>query len=347
MSLERTVFGATFQNPVLLAAGTCGFGRELHEVLDLERLGGLVTKSVTLEPRWGNPAPRVTEFDGGMLNSVGLTNPGAEVVRDRELPWLEENLSRARVFVSVAGHTPGEYLRIVEMLDDGPGFLGYEINLSCPNDTRVAGDPFALDPDAVREVLSLLRRRTDRPILAKLAPHDPALSRTARVAEEAGADGLTLVNTLPGLSLDPETGSPRLGAGAGGVSGPALRPVGVRAVAEAASATSLPVLGVGGILSESHALEYLRAGATLVQVGTASFADPRTAVRIVRALERRSRVKNGIPPAPRSGSGSPGSKNSGEADRRPGDAGSVGTGAGAASDEEHSPISTVAGTGGE
>ncbi|MFW6199228.1 MAG: dihydroorotate dehydrogenase [Gemmatimonadota bacterium] len=293
--LTRNVFGTNFRNPVLLAAGTCGFGREVHEVVDLERLGGLVTKSVTLEPRWGNPPPRVTEFGAGMLNSVGLTNPGAEAVRDRELPWLRDHLRRTRILVSVAGHTPGEYVRIVELLDDSEGFLGYEINLSCPNDTRLEDVPFALDPDAVRDVLGRVRERTQRPVVAKLAPNDPRLPDTVRVAEDAGVDGITLVNTLPGLALDPETGRPRLGAGPGGVSGPALRPVGVRAVAEAVAVTSLPVLGVGGVASAADALEYLRAGATLVQVGTASFADPRVGLRIAEELEKRARRMGGLP----------------------------------------------------
>lgn len=332
MSLERSVFGVTFQNPVLLAAGTCGFGRELHEVVDLERLGGLVTKSVTLEPRRGNPAPRVTEFDAGMLNSVGLTNPGAEAVRDRELPWIRDHLHRARVFVSVAGHSPTEYVRIVETVEPAEGFLGYEINLSCPNDTRMEGLPFALDPDAVREVLSRIRERTERPILAKLAPNDPRLKATVRAAEEAGADGLTLVNTLPGLSLDPTTGAPRLGAGGGGVSGPAIRPVGVRAVAEAVTATDLPVVGVGGVMSVDDALEYLRVGATLVQVGTASFADPRIAVRIAEALARVAHRDGGLPPAgkPRGGSPRVAASEPADSDGR----------------DEDSRVSAIAGTGG-
>lgn len=330
MSLERRVFGTAFQNPVLLAAGTCGFGRELHEVVDLERLGGLVTKSVTLEPRRGNPAPRVTEFDAGMLNSVGLTNPGAEAVRDRELPWIRDHLHRARVFVSVAGHTPAEYARIVEIVEPAGGFLGYEINLSCPNDTRVEGLPFALDPDAVGEVLSGVRQGTDRPILAKLAPNDPRVKETVRVVEESGADGITLVNTLPGLSLDGKTGVPRLGAGGGGISGPAIRPVGVRAVAEAVSATELPVVGVGGVMSADHAMEYLRAGATLVQVGTASFADPRVGVRIAESLARTARREGGLPPVGRTDA------------RISGRTASALSNAGA--ENEELPVSTAAGT---
>lgn len=289
MRLEQSLFGTTFQNPVMLAAGTCGFGREVRGVVDLEALGGLVTKSVTLEPRRGDPAPRVAEFGAGMLNSVGLANPGVRAVRERALPWLRDHVRRARVWVSVAGHTVEEYVRVVEELGDEEGFLGFEINLSCPNDTRRAGRPFALDPEALRSVLSGVRARTDRPVLAKLAPNDPALGRTVRAAEEAGADGFTLVNTVPGLALGPETGRPSLGGGEGGVSGPALRPLGVRAVRRAREETDLPLIGVGGILRADHALQYLRAGACLLQVGTASFADPRAAERLVDDLGRRGR----------------------------------------------------------
>lgn len=286
MSLSRDLFGTTFQNPVLLAAGTCGFGEELREVLDLEALGGLVTKSVTLERRAGNPAMRVWELDEGMINSVGLANPGADAVREEKLPWIRENLRRAHVFVSVAGHTPDEYVAVVERLDDAEGFLGWELNLSCPNDTRLAGLPFALDPPALREVVGRVRERTRRPLLVKLAPNDPEPGATAEGAEAAGADGLTLVNTMPGLALDSGTGRPVLGAGPGGVSGPALRAVGVRAVAEARRHTSLPLVGVGGIASAADAVQYLRAGASLVQVGTATFADPRAALRVIEGLRR-------------------------------------------------------------
>jgi dihydroorotate dehydrogenase (NAD+) catalytic subunit len=282
--LTLELFGAEFQNPILLAAGTCGFGRELADVLDLDRLGGFVTKSVTLEPRRGNPAPRVAEFAGGMLNSVGLANPGLEATRRHELPWIAANIRRAQVFVSVAGHTVDEYFRLVEGLDGSGGFLGFELNLSCPNDARRDGPPFALDLDAVADIVSGCRRRTDRPLLAKLAPNDLDLARTVRIATEAGADGLTLVNTIPGLLLLPDTGRPGLGAGSGGVSGPALLPVGLRAVEIAGRHTELPLLGVGGVLSASDAVAYARAGAALVQIGTASFADPRAALRVAEGL---------------------------------------------------------------
>jgi len=284
-SMAQSLLGTTFQNPVLLAAGTCGFGEEIAEVVDLDGLGGLITKSVTLEPRAGNPAPRVAEFRAGMVNSVGLANPGAAEVRRRKLPWLRERLRRARVLVSVAGHTPEEFFRVVEILDDADGFQAYEINLSCPNDTRRGGLAFALDPDAAARVMEGVRGRTQRPLVAKLAPNTPDFGPVIRALEAAGADGFTLVNTLPGLVLDPETGEPALGAGAGGMSGPAIRAVGVHAVWSAAAHTRLPLLGVGGIAEGEDAVQYLMAGASLVQMGSASFWDPRSSGRVVKWLE--------------------------------------------------------------
>ncbi len=285
MKLDLELFGARFQNPVLLAAGTCGFGQEIAEVVDLERLGGFVTKSVTVEPRNGNKAPRVTEFPGGMLNSVGLANPGLIAARRDKLPWIAANIRHARVLVSLAGHTVEDYFQLVQGLDGSDGFLGFELNLSCPNDAKRGGPPFALDPTAVVEIVSGCRKRTQRPLLAKLAPNDPALGTTVRIATDAGVDGLTLVNTIPGLLLDPGTGAPGLGAGPGGMSGPALLPVGLRAVREAREHTKLPLVGVGGVLAAQEAVAYARAGAQLVQSGTASFADPRAGERIVRGLE--------------------------------------------------------------
>jgi dihydroorotate dehydrogenase (NAD+) catalytic subunit len=284
MNLEQTVFGARFRNPVLLAAGTCGFGEELDEVLDLSVLGGLVTKSVTLEPREGNPAPRVAEVGDAMINSIGLANPGLERVVAENLPWIRENLPRIQVFLSVAGHRPAEYFRIVEETDRVGGFLGFEINLSCPNDTRLGGLPFALDPDALDLVVRGVKERTERPVLVKLAPNAPDIGDTAARAEAAGADGLTLINTMPGLVLDPESRRPVIGAGHGGLSGPAMRAVGVHAVAEARARTSIPLAGVGGIATPEDAVQYLLAGASLVQIGTSSFADPRAAEHVVRGL---------------------------------------------------------------
>ena len=286
MRLSQTLFGAAFHNPVLLASGTCGFGEELRDALDLEALGGIVTKSVTLEPRAGNPAPRLVEAGNAMLNSVGLANPGLEHVCSEKLPWMREHLSGIQVFVSVAGHIPDEYWRIVEGLESVGGFLGYELNLSCPNDTRLGGLPFALDPEALRGVVEGARSLTDRPLLVKLAPNVPDIGPVAEAAEGAGADGVTLVNTMPGLVIDITSRSAALGAGSGGLSGPALRAVGVHAVHRARGCTSIPLLGVGGITVAGDAIQYLLAGASLVQVGTATFADPRTAQTVAKGVAR-------------------------------------------------------------
>lgn len=290
MQLEQQVFGVTFQNPVLLAAGTCGFGEELAEVVDLEALGGLVTKSVTLAPRSGNPAPRVAEFGAGMVNSIGLANPGIVRVRAEKLPWIRDRLQRAKVFVSLAGHSPREYVELVEALEDESGFLGYELNLSCPNDSELGRLPFALDPVALEAVVRDVRARTRRTLIVKLAPNTPDIGATAEAAEAAGADGITLVNTLPGLVLDPRTRRPALGAGPGGVSGPALRAVGVHAVWQARQRTTVPLIGVGGITSSDDAVQYLLAGASLVQLGTMSFADPRAALRVINGLKKYGRA---------------------------------------------------------
>lgn len=293
--LSQTLFGATFQNPVLLAAGTCGFGEELEDALDLDALGGIVTKSVTLEPRVGNPAPRVVEAGNAMLNSVGLANPGLERVCSEKLPWMTEHLSGIQVFVSVAGHIPDEYWRIIEGLESVGGFLGYELNLSCPNDTRLGGIPFALDPEALCGVVEGARKLTDRPLLVKLAPNVPDIGPVAEAAEDAGADGLTLVNTMPGLVIDVASRSAALGAGSGGLSGPALRAVAVHAVHRARTCTSTTLLGVGGITTAEDAIQYLLAGASLIQIGTATFADPRVAQTVVTGIAQyveKTRVEN-------------------------------------------------------
>jgi dihydroorotate dehydrogenase (NAD+) catalytic subunit len=294
VDLSVDLFGVRFRNPVLLASGTCGFGEEVHRVTDLDALGGIVTKSVTLEPRAGNPAPRVAEFQAGMLNSIGLANPGAEKVLGEKLPWVRDHLDGLRVFVSVAGHSPESYWKVVEILDRGPGFLGFELNLSCPNDRSLEALPFALDPEMSHRVVAGVRERTKRPVLAKLAPNTPDWRPIVQAVESAGADGITLVNTLPGILLDPGSGRPTLGAGHGGVSGPALRPIGMQAVRSVARITRLPLVGVGGIARGEDAAAYLSLGASLVQVGTASFWDPRTAPRVVDELQSL-REREGIP----------------------------------------------------
>jgi dihydroorotate dehydrogenase (NAD+) catalytic subunit len=275
----------TFQNPVLLASGTAGFGLELEGVIDLDALGGIVTKAVSLEPRAGNPPPRVTEFPGGMMNSVGLANPGLARVRSQELPALVARLSRARVLVNVVGFREEEYAAVVEGLEEIRGLAAYELNLSCPN-TSKGGVEFGADPEAVSRVVGQVRRATRRPVFVKLSPVLPDIAGIAVVARDAGADGITVVNTVPGLLY--RDGRPTLGNGNGGVSGPALLPIGVLAAARVMERTGgMPVIGVGGIRSAADARQYLRVGACLVAIGTAAMTDPRVPERVVRGLASR------------------------------------------------------------
>ncbi len=288
MKLEQRIFGAVFQNPVLLASGTCGYGRELHRLVRLDALGGMVAKAVTPEPRQGNPAPRVAEFAAGMLNSVGLANVGLERFRDEVLPWFRENLRRAQVLVNVAGRTVDDYVHVLRTLDPIEGFLGFELNVSCPN-VKEGGAMFSTREDLLAEVVRAARAATARPLIVKLSPNVPDIGRMAEVAAKAGADGLSLVNTMPGLLFDIETRRPVLGAGPGGMSGPALLPIGVHAVWQARRRVDIPKLGIGGIRSAADAVQYLLAGASLVQIGTATFADPRTAERVLSGLIRFGR----------------------------------------------------------
>lgn len=282
-SLARDVFGHRFQNPVLLAAGTAGFGRELAGVMALDRLGGLITKAVSLAPRAGNAAPRVAEFPGGMLNSVGLANPGLQEVRDDALPWLAASLTRARFLVNVVGFREAEYAEVVAGLEGCAGIAGYELNLSCPN-TSAGGVEFGADAGAVGRVVARCRAVTRRALIAKLSPALPDPAAIAEAAVAAGADGISAVNTLPGF-LSPGL-RPRLGHGNGGVSGPALLPIGllvVRKIRERLPA--VPIIGTGGVRGADDVRQYLAAGAALVAIGTAHLADPRLPERIVRELE--------------------------------------------------------------
>lgn len=281
-ALARDVFGVRFQNPVLLASGTAGFGREVAGVIDIDALGGIVTKAVSLEPREGNPAPRVAEAWGGMINSVGLANPGVEAVRREALPWLRTHLARARVLVNVVGWTCDDFVAVVTALAREEGITAFELNVSCPNVER-GGMEFGADEAVLRELVRRSRDATDRPLIVKLSPMLAEPERTAVAAVAAGADGFTCVNTLPALVLD-ERGAPRLGAGTGGLSGPPLLPVGVRMTRLVARATGRPVIGAGGIRSGADARQYFAAGASLVAVGTAALADPRAPERIAREL---------------------------------------------------------------
>jgi dihydroorotate dehydrogenase (NAD+) catalytic subunit len=284
-SLARELFGRSFQNPLLLAAGTAGFGRELDQVTELDRLGGIVTKAVSVAPRRGNPPPRVAEFSGGMLNSVGLANPGVDSVLNEALPWLERHLMRAQVLVNVVGFTVEEYGEVVARLDGSPVITAFELNLSCPN-TSAGGIEFGADIHCIQRIVASCRARTRLPLVAKLSPVLPDIAGMALAARDAGADAITAVNTMPGL-LYHLGGPARLGQGSGGISGPPLLPVGVLAVSRILERTGgMPVIGVGGVRSADDARQYLRAGATLVAIGTGAMTDPRLPQRIARDLER-------------------------------------------------------------
>lgn len=278
VNLTQQLLGVTFQSPVLLASGTCGYGEEYSTLIPLDEIGGLVTKAVSLEPRPGNPPHRVAETPGGMINAIGLQNVGLDRFRSEKLPWLRENLRSARVLINVVGHSAEDYEAVVSGLDSDDGFLGYEINVSCPNVKD--GTLFGTDRQALAALVEGLRALTDRPLVVKLTPNVPDIGVYARICEDAGADGLSTINTFPGMLIDVEGRRPVIGNVSGGVSGPAILPMGVYLTWRAAAAVSIPVIGIGGIRSGSDALQYILAGASLVQIGTALFVDPSAPVQV-------------------------------------------------------------------
>lgn len=290
--LTVTAAGIGFQNPILLASGTAAFGRALDGVVKLDALGGIVTKAVSVEPRAGNSAPRVAEFEGGMLNAVGLANPGVEAVRRDDLPWLAAHVSHARVIVNVVGSRTEDFAEVVRRLDDSAIVSAFELNVSCPN-VRSGGIEFCADAASLAAVVSGARAVTRKPLFVKLSPILPDIGEAASTAASAGADGITVVNTIPGLVVDVDSRKPRIGFGTGGASGPGLLPVGVLATHRVRRAVPIPIIGVGGVTSASDVLQYMIAGASLVAIGTASLRDPRIAERIVRDLSHwcdRNRV---------------------------------------------------------
>jgi dihydroorotate dehydrogenase (NAD+) catalytic subunit len=284
-ALAVNVAGIDFQNPVLLAAGTAAYGRELASVIDLDALGGVVTKAVSIEPRHGAPSPRVAEIEGGMINAVGLANPGVDAVKREELPWLASSLRRAKVLVNVVGSRTEDFAAVVSTLCDSAAVAGFELNVSCPN-VKAGGLEFGADPAALREVVARARAPTTRPIFVKLSPTLADIGRSAQVASDAGANGISVVNTIPGLLIDVDSRRPVLGFGSGGVSGTGLLPVGVLATYRVAKAVKIPVIGVGGVSRATDIVQYVLAGASLVGVGTAVMQKPKLATALVRDLER-------------------------------------------------------------
>jgi dihydroorotate dehydrogenase (NAD+) catalytic subunit len=281
--LATSLCGISLTNPILAASGTFAYGVELSELVDLSAIGGIVVKGLSREPMRGNPPPRVWEADAGMLNSIGLQNIGVRAFVSGKLPRLRH--CGTAVFANVFGYQVADYVEVLRVLEDAEGLAGYELNVSCPN-TSHGGIYFSSDPSLLAELVGAARAAARRPLIVKLSPNVARIEPLARAAEEAGADAISLVNTFVALAVDPHTRKPRLGAGWGGLSGPAIKPIALRMVYEAAQAVRIPVVGLGGIASGLDAAEFLIAGASAVEVGTANLWDPQAPVRIARELDR-------------------------------------------------------------
>ena len=276
--LGVNIAGLEFSNPVMTASGTFGYGLEFDKLLDINRLGAIVVKGLSLKPAKGNPPPRIVETAGGMLNSIGLENIGVEAFINKKMPLLKK-LS-PHIIANIYGKSVDEYAMLAEKLDDVEGISFIEINVSCPN-VKSGGMAFGTDPDAAGQVVSAVRKKTALPLMAKLTPNVSDIASIAKRVEERGADSISLINTLAGMSIDIHERAPALGAVTGGLSGPAIKPVALRMVWEVAEAVDIPVIGVGGVMNGDDAIEFLMAGATAIQVGTANFINPRASIDII------------------------------------------------------------------
>jgi dihydroorotate dehydrogenase (NAD+) catalytic subunit len=289
VDLSVNVGALRLSNPILAASGTFGYGVEFAHLVDLSRLGGIVVKGLSLEPIAGAPAPRLCETPSGMLNAVGLQNVGVRAFVAEKLPALRQY--RTAVIANVFGYTVEEYVVVIRILEDAEGLAAYELNISCPN-TAHGGIQFGSDPQMVSEVVSAARQAARRPLWVKLSPNVTDIAVIARAAEEAGADALTVANTYQAMSIDIQTRRSRLGRATGGLSGPAIKPITLRLVYEARRAVKIPIVGLGGIEKANDVLEYLIAGASAVQVGTANFSQPTACLDILDQLEKSCRSNN-------------------------------------------------------
>ena len=280
--LAVDIAGLTLKNPVIAASGTFGYGVEYEGILDLAVLGGIATKGLYLEPRDGNPTPRIAETTSGLLNAIGLQGIGIRAFMADVMPRLARH--DTAVIVNVCGDTVEEYAEVARIASDGPGVHALEINISCPN-VKKGGIAFGGDPKMAYEVIAAVRSATRLPVIPKLSPNVADITIFARVAEDAGADALSCINTIVGLAVDVERRKPKLSYGTGGLSGPAIRPIAVRMAWQAARTVRIPVLGMGGISTAEDALEFLIAGCRAVQIGTANFVDPDVTTRVLAGLE--------------------------------------------------------------
>jgi dihydroorotate dehydrogenase (NAD+) catalytic subunit len=277
------VAGLTLANPVIAASGTFGYGIEFEEIVHLERIGGFVTKGISLEPMQGNRAPRLIQTAAGMLNAIGLQNVGVEDFIANKLSHLKR-YPAAKVIVNVFGYTVADYVAVIERLNQAEGIAAYELNVSCPN-VHAGGMAFGSDAGSLEYLVGRVKSVCARPLIVKLSPNVTSIGQMAKIAEGAGADAVSLVNTFLAMSIDSETRQPRLTNITGGLSGPAIKPIALRMVYETARAIKIPILGMGGIVTPEDAVEFLLAGATAIQAGTASYADPRATERLAKGLE--------------------------------------------------------------
>ena len=282
--LSISFCGIHFKNPIIAASGTFGYGVEFEDIVTLDKLGGFVVKGLSPEPMAGNPPPRMFETAAGMLNAIGLQNIGAEAFLRDKLPILARK-KNVVVIANVFGNSREDYEAVIRTLNEGEGIAAYELNVSCPN-AKQGGISFGSDPHMLEEVVSTCKQHSRRPVIVKLSPNVTSIPLMARVAEESGADALSLVNTFVALAIDPETRKPRISNLTAGLSGPAIKPIALRMVYEAARTVNIPVIGMGGISSGSDVIEFLLAGAAAVQVGTASYFDPCATEHIVDQLYR-------------------------------------------------------------
>ncbi|HEY7838762.1 MAG TPA: dihydroorotate dehydrogenase [Terriglobales bacterium] len=290
MDLRVTIAGVELQNPVLAASGTFGYGTEFEDIVDLKKLGGVVTKGLSLHPMPGNPSPRLLETTAGMLNSVGLQNIGAQAFVETRLPRLRQ--LGVMVVANVFGESVEEYLEVIGILNQGEGIAAYELNVSCPNTSR-GGIVFGADAEVLTELVQAAKAAARRPLWVKLSPNVTSIATLAQAAERAGADALTVANTFLGMAIDADARRPRFARVVAGLSGPAIKPLALRLVFETARAVSIPVVGVGGISTAQDAAEFLLAGASAIQIGTMNFWDPKATDNVLSGLRRFCR-RHGI-----------------------------------------------------
>lgn len=295
MNLSTSFAGIKMKNPVMVASGTFGYGEEFLPVFDVNLLGALVVKGTTLEPRWGNQLPRIVETPSGMINSIGLQNVGVEGFINEKLPMFKRKGLTLPIIVNISGHSMGEFEEVARRLDEAGGIQGLELNISCPNIAYASSRTFSHDPKTAREVVRLVRKVTRLPLIVKLSPDVTDIVEIAKAAEAGGADALAITNTFPGMMIDAETRKPKIARVEGGLSGPAIKPLALRLVWKVFKAVQLPIVGMGGIMNATDAVEFFIAGASTIAVGTANFVNPRASLDVVEGIQqyaKRHRLKN-------------------------------------------------------